>query len=40
MGKGKAVIMDSGFCVFKGFIFMYYTEVYGSAVTKKCRYWT
>ena len=38
-GRGKTVIMDSGFCVLKWFIGIYERELYGSAVVKKRRYW-
>ena len=37
-GTGKAVVLDSGFCVLKGLIGMYDIGLYGSAVTKKRRY--
>ena len=36
---GKAVIMDSGFCVLKGLLETRKRGVYGSALIKKRRYW-
>ena len=36
---GKAVIMDSGFCVLKGIRETNKRGVYGSALIKKRRYW-
>ena len=38
-GSGKTVVMDIGLCMFKGLIGMYDIGLYGSAVTKKRRYW-
>ena len=36
---GKTVIIESGFCVLKGFIGMYGRGVYGSAGANKRIYW-
>ena len=38
-GKGKMVIMDSGFCVLKVLVGIYERGVYGISVTKKRIYW-
>ena len=37
---GKAVVMDSGFCVLKGLVGVLAHGVYGTTVIKKKRYWT
>ena len=36
---GKAVVMDSGFCVLKGLVGMLAHGVYGTTLIKKKRYW-
>ena len=36
---GKAVIMDSSFCVLKGLLEMRKRGFYGSVLIKKRRYW-
>ena len=38
-GSGKAVVMDSGFCVAKGIVELEARGVYGAALIKKRRYW-
>jgi hypothetical protein len=38
-GRGKVVILDSGFCVLKGLIELRKIGVYASAVIKKRRFW-
>ena len=36
---GKALVMDSGFCVLKGLVGMFAYGVYGTTLIKKKRYW-
>ena len=38
-GIGKIVIMDSGICVIKGLIGMFWRGFYGITLMKKCIYW-
>lgn len=38
-GRGKVVILDSGFCVLRGIVELLKKGVYSSALIKKRRYW-
>ena len=38
-GKGSMVVLDSGFCVLKGFVELKKCGVYASALIKKWKYW-
>jgi hypothetical protein len=38
-GTGKAVVLDSGFCVAKGIVALASRGVYAGALIKKRRYW-
>ena len=38
-GNGKAVVLDSGFCVAKGIVALEAKGVFAGALIKKRRYW-